>query len=60
MKTIVSTFAEIEAHALCLGKLYGLSTTADTKRIACDYILNLAERIKNERQQSILHIVSNR
>jgi len=52
MVTINRTFAEIEAQ-LIFEKIHGLNTQ-NTGIEGANYVLALAERIKNERTQMIL------
>jgi hypothetical protein len=55
----ITTFGELEALRLCEGRIPGCEMTTvnshNHKNIAVNYILELAERIKNERVQALLN-----
>lgn len=59
IKTYIITGGEMAALYLCMGRIPGVSMTTvnshNHKDIAVNYILALAERIKNERIQALLN-----
>ena len=58
IKTYIITSGELAALDLCMGRVPGVHmTTVNShihKDLAANYILELAERIKNERIQALL------
>lgn len=55
---IIITYGELEAMRLCADRIPGLSmntTSGCQSKKAAAYILELAERIKNERIASLMH-----